>query len=316
MCVCVCVYYADMRSKMLKTSREGVSSALLFVSIAGAYTPSLFQKVHGSHEMDCQQCDELMLPMPGASSLNCTNCYWKNGEVAILEKDPVYLTRTRYLVWASGNSHTGPPLQGAHRSASNVCKPKAPISPNSIGGTTPCCNARWKQRSKRRVLLVCVAPRYGKLVSRGVPVQSMLTPRLWSQPPPNVAAVAVVQQACCGLLPIAYIAGLLYTLRTHTHIYESTGHETDDIVRRDILERRMMAEEELIEEEEADGAGAGAGAGDAASGSSGGADAGSSGGASDAGAGGGGNADGAGLPWMDADGDGDHGHDLGHGELP
>ena len=160
--------------------------------------------------MDCHACDAGISPIPGASGLNCTNCYWKNGEVAIFENDPVYHNRTRKLVWA-----------------------------------------------------------------------------------------------CCGLLPIAYVAGLIYTLRTHAHIYESTGHESDDMVRQRMLEQQQQRE--LEEEEAAAAASNNAGGGtDNAEG--------------EGGAGGGGEFDNTSseVPWMDDDGDGGghgHGHDLGHGPI-
>jgi calcium/proton exchanger cax len=47
--------YKDQRFNL---KSAGVSSALLFVSIAGAYTPSLFQKMHGSSHMTCTGCND------------------------------------------------------------------------------------------------------------------------------------------------------------------------------------------------------------------------------------------------------------------
>ena len=119
--------YRDQRFNLKSAS---VSSALLFVSIAGAYTPSLFQKMHGSSHMECTNCSDVF------GQVNCTVCYWENQKMAVLENDPVYHNRTRPLVWT-----------------------------------------------------------------------------------------------CCALLPFAYLAGLIYTLRTHAHIYDekhSGLHERDE----------------------------------------------------------------------------------------
>jgi len=107
----------------------GVSSSLLFVSVAGAYSPSLFQLVFGAHRLRC--------PDDQDGLLNATignNCYWRNLDDQEMETDPVYTEKTRRLVWF-----------------------------------------------------------------------------------------------CCGLLPLAYIIGLLYTLRTHVHhIFKPPGEDEEE----------------------------------------------------------------------------------------
>lgn len=71
----------------------GVSSSLLFVSVAGAYSPSLFQMVFGAHRLKCDDAEN------GLNASVGNNCYWRNLDDKEMESDPVYTEQTRRLVW-------------------------------------------------------------------------------------------------------------------------------------------------------------------------------------------------------------------------
>lgn len=72
----------------------GVSSSLLFVSVAGAYSPSLFQMVFGAHRLRCDDIEN------GALNRSIgNNCYWRTLDDLEMEADPVYVEKTRKLVW-------------------------------------------------------------------------------------------------------------------------------------------------------------------------------------------------------------------------
>eukprot|EP00038_Savillea_parva_P018421 m.23605 g.23605 ORF g.23605 m.23605 type:complete len:783 (+) comp4088_c0_seq2:273-2621(+) len=70
----------------------GVSSSLLFVSVAGAYSPSLFQMVFGAHNLECTEVID-------GTNGNLTNCYWRNLDDFEMEQDHIYNNKTRKLVW-------------------------------------------------------------------------------------------------------------------------------------------------------------------------------------------------------------------------
>eukprot|EP00039_Didymoeca_costata_P025075 m.12250 g.12250 ORF g.12250 m.12250 type:complete len:737 (-) comp4622_c0_seq2:734-2944(-) len=129
--LCMIIGGIKFREQRFNWRSAGVSSALLFVSIAGAYTPSLFQKVHGHYEMLCTGCNETGSMLN--SSFRCVSCVQPVRDIHELEDDPIYLSRTRPLIWT-----------------------------------------------------------------------------------------------CSILLPLAYIAGLIFTLRTHAHIYEVNEEEEEE----------------------------------------------------------------------------------------
>eukprot|EP00041_Stephanoeca_diplocostata_P027848 m.774968 g.774968 ORF g.774968 m.774968 type:complete len:922 (+) comp23258_c1_seq5:475-3240(+) len=97
--ICMVIGGLKFEHQYFNLRSAGVSSSLLFVSVAGAYSPSLFQHTFGAHNMVCDD--------PSGAS-NCTagldgnntgcQCYWKNLDDEQMEADPVYINKTRKLV--------------------------------------------------------------------------------------------------------------------------------------------------------------------------------------------------------------------------
>ena len=105
--ICMIIGGLKYREQTFNFRSAGISSSLLFVSIAGAYAPSLYQKAYGGHQMSCIGCygmnetEEVRVGNLGQGmALNCSRCYYDQvHEFQRIEDDPTYEDHTRSLVW-------------------------------------------------------------------------------------------------------------------------------------------------------------------------------------------------------------------------
>lgn len=81
------------REQYFNQRAAGVSSVMLFISVLGVFSPSLFYQIYGSYELDCRSCT------PNATSaapLECTGCQYIEKD---LYTDDVYLNHARPLMY-------------------------------------------------------------------------------------------------------------------------------------------------------------------------------------------------------------------------
>jgi len=72
----------------------GVSSVLLFISVIGAFTPTIYYLSWGHYTLQCGNCQH---HTPNSTLLRCNDC---NYEQMDLDKDPVYTHGARPLMYA------------------------------------------------------------------------------------------------------------------------------------------------------------------------------------------------------------------------
>lgn len=95
--ICMVIGGLKFEQQRFNLRSAGVSSSLLFVSVAGAYSPSLFQHTFGASKLVCVEAETNCATEN--KNATCRNCYVDNLEDEEMESDPVYQTGTRNLIW-------------------------------------------------------------------------------------------------------------------------------------------------------------------------------------------------------------------------
>ncbi|TPX36249.1 hypothetical protein SmJEL517_g01445 [Synchytrium microbalum] len=77
----------------------GVTSAMLIVSLIGAFAPTIFQEIYGTFELRCQNCPTSTTSVVAqeVGGLTCHQCTYAQPHPTL---DPIYKTRTRPLMFA------------------------------------------------------------------------------------------------------------------------------------------------------------------------------------------------------------------------
>eukprot|EP00051_Salpingoeca_urceolata_P017462 m.237849 g.237849 ORF g.237849 m.237849 type:complete len:857 (+) comp18961_c1_seq1:198-2768(+) len=106
--ICMIIGGLKFKEQRFNMRSAGISSSLLFVSVAGAYSPSLFHRVFGAHDLACSVClftngstalsvpEQVFTPTANLTGWNCMQCHRQE---SYFWDDPVYLERTRPLVF-------------------------------------------------------------------------------------------------------------------------------------------------------------------------------------------------------------------------
>lgn len=98
--ICMVIGGLKYEQQRFNLRSAGVSSSLLFVSVAGAYSPSLFQHTFGASKLVCVNYTNAIRPcVTENEAAECRNCYVDNLQDDEMESDPVYQKGTRKLVW-------------------------------------------------------------------------------------------------------------------------------------------------------------------------------------------------------------------------
>jgi len=111
----------------------GVGSSLLFVSVAGAYSPSIFQTVFGSHDFHCLSCED-KLPPNGSNSVGANF--------------------TTQMVLNNAVKAVTVLMDGIPMSCSQCSYKQSALSLVRAGGP---CNTHWKPTSALTPLAGCVS---------------------------------------------------------------------------------------------------------------------------------------------------------------
>lgn len=137
------------RQQRFSSAAAGVSIVLLFVSLIGAFIPTIFYNLFGARTLACQEC---VIGLPNSTEIFYPVMYFKNGRTASFALNDSSAMGKNFTDWSC-----------------NFC----------IWGYTNIDDDPI-YRDKARILQYIVA----------------------------------------AIMPIAYVVGLLFTLKTHTHIYE------------------------------------------------------------------------------------------------
>eukprot|EP00912_Choanoflagellata_sp_UC4_P001038 UC4_evm6s639 len=161
--ICMIVGGIKHSHQRFNKSSSGVTSSLLFVSIAGALSPSLFHKTFGLHQLECDYCSHLNALLSNTTDDNRTF---------------IYNLTTNYSKF--GNEY-------GCRSSDNMHK----------------CNE-------------CRGCHY---------IQSIHS--LYNDDVFNKHTRPLIY-FCCAILPLTYIVGMIFSLRTHAHIHKQPIYDNDD----------------------------------------------------------------------------------------
>ena len=78
------------REQRFNRRAAGVSGVLLFLSIMGAFTPTVYYIIYGQHSLDCAECTHI--PSSNNTSLACHGCSYVERD---LNTDPVFQNKAR-----------------------------------------------------------------------------------------------------------------------------------------------------------------------------------------------------------------------------
>eukprot|EP00040_Diaphanoeca_grandis_P040161 m.261439 g.261439 ORF g.261439 m.261439 type:complete len:809 (+) comp42159_c0_seq1:124-2550(+) len=97
--ICMVIGGLKFEQQHFNLRSAGVSSSLLFVSVAGAYSPSLFQQTFGQKSMTCTNLDTPGIGVTFCNATDVCRCSWRSLDDEELETDVTYESKTRKLVW-------------------------------------------------------------------------------------------------------------------------------------------------------------------------------------------------------------------------
>ncbi|KAK4216475.1 Sodium/calcium exchanger protein-domain-containing protein [Rhypophila decipiens] len=96
----MCCGAIKRKTQRFNSKSAGVTSTMLLFAVIGAFGPTLFYQIYGTHELTCQDCTNFDRPNRGGATRDCRRCYFSQTPAL---NDRFYLQAVRpYCYLAAG----------------------------------------------------------------------------------------------------------------------------------------------------------------------------------------------------------------------
>ncbi|KAK0723313.1 Sodium/calcium exchanger protein-domain-containing protein [Lasiosphaeria miniovina] len=98
--ISMCCGAIKRKTQRFNSKSAGVTSTMLLFAVIGAFGPTLFYQIYGTHELTCQDCIGFDRPTRGGQSRDCRRCYFSQTPTL---NDRFYIEAVRpYCYMAAG----------------------------------------------------------------------------------------------------------------------------------------------------------------------------------------------------------------------